>query len=702
MGFKTLFPSKASAAPLQPNFEAARQAQHTESTKAHKGSKSDRVFSGIRKALRVHHSASDAQPVTASASPPPQVAQLYRFESPAATKPTERNATASSAPQSAATTAKSASSPAAAAVASAQTEPAVSVSPTPPSTTVDLASPVTVKKSEIGSAIRTSPTSPPTTADSGLSPTSITDTPPSTPDFITSKNSVDTTRRIDSHLEYKSALEGLRSAEKILERRHASINSQDDTETTKQENNKKTALKTIIKKRTRSPKNSAKSSPNNSPAGSPRVAKLPAHLPAPSYQQRRQPETAQDACDALQRHHIIRHLAYTAAGGCEEATAAFEELNAHYALQARHHDADAIPDLILNFDGIHVRASQLRTTERTWLSRVNAVRKLQSLSDRKQLGQEDFEHIADQLFPSDAEHILKPEYFTIFITGLGTEGIITSCEAKSIVSLHPSIEEFEAGARWAGQGKLKHAHNLSTLAIFEIPQGARKSATIGKARNLGQLLHVLIEAAVYDQKFWKGYFFANARSKLSSFYQAHITSQRGDPTPPHLTEYKRPWTFREKRLLERGAMIVKLLESWDKASLTDFGIIRAVRSSFVRIPGQAYWDAEELSTFLYHRVTNSGLEITMIPEILALHHDYDREFSQHSSRKQIQAKLRDEMETFEMEEERRLREIEVSHQSFEEYKKKGMGTWQRLKHSWMVLFGQKEVVEPFDPFAEEG
>jgi hypothetical protein len=32
---------------------------------------------------------------------------------------------------------------------------------------------------------------------------------------------------------------------------------------------------------------------------------------------------------------------------------------------------------------------------------------------------------------------------------------------------------------------------------------------------------------------------------------------------------------------------------------------------------------------------------------------------------------------------------------------KDMGAWGRLRHNWKVWFGQKEVVQPFDPFAEE-
>jgi hypothetical protein len=710
MGFKSLFSRKAAAPPSNPDLETACSAQHTDTCKAHKRSKSDRALSGIRKALGVRQGERDAQYVNTPASPPLQPAPLYHFESTVAARQLDLEVPESSALRSAGAVPEALPSPA---VATHKEEPIVSRVLSLPPTTADPTSPNTAKDSEILSTVSTSPTSPPATADSSLSPESFTDTPPSTLDFIFPKNDINAHRRANSHVGYESALEGLREAEKILEQRHASIETQDETNNTNKEKNRKLGLRTLIKKRTRSPKDGPKNTPKSSPkgnhqespTGSPRRAKLPAHLPTPAHQQHRQPKTAQDACDALQRRRIIRHLAYTAASGCEEAAAAFEELNAHYTFRARHHDPSTIPELILNFDGIHIRASQLRTAERTWLSRFNAVRKLRSLCERKQLGQEDFEHIADQLFPSDIEHILKPEYFSIFVTGLSTEGILTSHEAKSIIALQPSVEEFEMGARWTGHAKKpQHNPNLSELLIFDIPQETQKTVSAGaKPKTLGHYLHVLIEAAVYSQQFWKGYFFANARSKLTHFHAAHLhqQKQKGQILPPHLTSYSRPWTFREQRMLERGAMLLALLSSWDSGSMTDFGIIRAMRSSFIRIPGQAYWDAEELCTFLYHRVVNSGLEISLIPKILALHHEYDTDFMRAGKRMLVEGRLRDEMVLFRKEEEERVKEIEVSQQSFEEYKMKDMGAWGRLRHNCKVWFGQKEVVQPFDPFAEE-
>ncbi|KAH3951372.1 hypothetical protein HBH53_063410 [Parastagonospora nodorum] len=658
MGFRALFFGKASASAIDLDLQKVPQAEHSEARVAHKRNKSDRLFSVILKALHAHNGELDAQPIAATTaqptatttSPAPLPTEIYRFQSPAGGN--QRGSDAGVLSPS--PTAESGCSFAGAD--QDYNKSTISASPiTSPTTTPFGSSPIDVKQRNIISTDSKSPSSPPTTADSGCSPIASADTPPTTPGPSISAT------------EYESALDGMRDAAEILARRHAVIKKKDEKEIAR----KKSFTNVLTKKRLRSPKSSPKDGPTNSAQGSPRVAKLPAHVAHPSYPQRKQPETAQDACDALQRRRILQHLSYQGAGGCEEAITALEELNAHYMLQARHQGTiNGIPDLILNFDGIHIRASKLGTAEQTWVSRFNAVRKLQLLADRKQLGQEDFEHIGDQLFPGDADHILKPEHFEIFVIGLGLEGIITVAEAKRIADLQPSIQEYEAGARWTGkqsESQQQKGHNISTLAIFDIPKEVKRSAATYSAHPLTSKKTDLVK----------------------SFFQASLAQQQGLPITPNLSDYTRPWTYRERRLLERGQIICSLLDSFDNGTLTDFGIIRAVRSSFIRLPGQGYWDAEELSTYLYHRVVDSGLKLSMIPDILALHHDYDTAAQKGGSRMQ-----------FKEEEEQRLGEIEVSLETFAEMKKKELGRWQRFKKSLKNAFGKEQVVAPFDPFAE--
>jgi len=523
------------------------------------------------------------------------------------------------------------------------------------------------------------PSSSPTTANSS-SPLSSADTPPTTPGSEAGSHKAQDTA---TNNEYETAMAGLREAEKLLQQRHAVIKPQARRDTL----TKNTPLEAFVKKTNKIP------SPKDSTA---RTANLPRHLPIPAYRQRKkEPDTAKEACDALLRRQLLRDLAYRALNGCDDAVAAFEELNAHHTLQARH--TDDVPDLILNFDGIHIRASQLGTVEHAWIARFNAVRKLEALVARKQLGMEDYEQILSQLFPNELKDLLDAEYFDIFVTGLGIEGILTVNEAKSITRLGVSREELEKGSRFTGPSSSSNRYDAATLAIFDIPNNTHSFPPAAHSTDLYPYLRTLTEAAVYERKFHQGYFFANARSKLLSFHSAHFTS----PTPLHLLEYKRAWTFRETRLLRRGKLLIELLESFERGDLTDFGIVRAVRGTFVRLPGQGYWDVEELSTYLYHRVINCGLHFSCIPEILALHPEHDQAFACEQERRRIEKELRENAEAFEKEEEQRLKEIEMSVSTFASLLKKEMGRWARVKMGWRKLCGKKEVVEPFDPFAEE-
>jgi hypothetical protein len=540
-------------------------------------------------------------------------------------------------------------------------------------------------------------TSPPTTADSGTSPPSSTDTSPTTLESLAEVVKADSTPKVSPEAEYNIAIEDLRNAEKILAQCHAAIKTESKPRPAPRKS--KSSPQVVLEK--------------DLPVatGSPRKAGLPSHASSDRHYQYN--GTAQEACDDLQRRWLIRELAYRATNGCEDAISAFEELNAHYALKARHQDDTEIPDLILNFDGIHVPASKLHYVERNWILRHNATLKLYSLANRKHLGAEDCELVVEQLFPTKASDILKPEHFTIFLTGLSLEGIISTSEANSLSRLHVSVQEFEAGARWNTTSHERHrtqqghGHNLSTLSMFDIPSdGFHSTATFpANARaDLHHYLCILIEAAAYDQKFWKGFFFSNARSKLSSFYEAYTCGQQCLLTPPHLTAYKRTWTHRETRLLQRGHLILTLLQSFESNTLTDFGILRAIRGTFIHLPGQGYWDPDDLATFLYHRVTESGLSISMIPDIVALHPEHDTAFSNPRLAARISGQLEEQAEAFRQEEEVRVREVEVSKSSFEEVKMRGLSRWGRYKMRMRKRFGfgleTGELVGVFDPFAE--
>lgn len=242
-------------------------------------------------------------------------------------------------------------------------------------------------------------------------------------DFVTSDVEANNNNKehTDTKIEYRIALEGLHNAEKLLEQRHAAIKVQRSAMTPKKTN----SLGALIKKTNAllhpqtggQIEGAIQHAAPNSPLHA--VTAQPTRAPLPSYRNRNQPETSNAACNAVHRRRLIKELVYRAIHGCDEALGAFEELNDHFFAKARGEDVD---DLGLNFEGVHVFASQLRAVEKTWLSRVNAMLKLQGLVERKYLGPEDFEQIQTQLFPNDKQDLLGDEYFEIFVKGLGSEG----------------------------------------------------------------------------------------------------------------------------------------------------------------------------------------------------------------------------------------------------------------------------------------
>ncbi|KAF1833390.1 hypothetical protein BDW02DRAFT_500762 [Decorospora gaudefroyi] len=489
--------------------------------------------------------------------------------------------------------------------------------------------------------------------------------------------------------ELEAAMAGMRAAEKLLNQRHAAMKP------------------TVTKAKANTSK---KVKPRNIAVGnSEATARLPAKL---SPHRRTQSSTPNEACEALRRRQAVKDLAFYAADGCPTNIDTIEQISAHFYLKARHTDSE-MPDVTFNVNGVSVRASQMPygSVERNWITRYNAVVDNAQLVERRLMNAEDHEMIVTQLFPDERGHILKPEHFEIFMTGLGEEGILTKGQAKTTARVAVTTEEFDKGARYTGPSvnRLAHRRNPTAVAMFDIPKEARRhiaSFSPRPTQSQGQnelyyYLRILVEAAVYGQNFWKGYFFPSARNKLNDFYQAHKLSQEGWLLPPNLTDYKRDWTHREIRLLQRGQLICDLLQKYEANELTDYGIIRAIRATFVGIPAQPFWCTEDLESFLYHRIAGSGLSVSRIVDILVLHPDHDATFANQRVKAQIVAGLRDRAETFKQEEEARMQEIGRSQVTFKRAKKREMRRWERVKAGWKRAFGKKEVLLPFDPFAPE-
>ncbi len=408
----------------------------------------------------------------------------------------------------------------------------------------------------------------------------------------------------------------------------------------------------------------------------------------------------------MQRRRLIRRLAYNAATGCPTAIAVIEQVKSHFVVKTQYPGMKAC-GLIVTIDDVHVHVDQLGMVERNWIDRCIAIAEIISLAYRRHVHADDYEIILTQLFPKERVHILKPEEFKIFLVGLAEEGILTRGQARIIARLKVDTEEFDQGAYFAGlpQHPQQHSGNPRDLVLFHVPNELTRSISFPPVRsNIKGLFHhlnLLAEAAVYNQKYWKGYYFPNAQSTLSNFYEAYMIDQDDWLLPPYLTQYKRTWSYRETRVLLRAQLICDLLKRYESGDITDFGIIRIIRATYVRIPAQPYFSLEELQSFLYHRITDSGLPVSKIPDILALHPENDVPFSDPRLRTQVLKTLKDNAQHFEEEEKDRLKSIEFSHATFMTARKAQMNVWQRAKLGCKQAFGRKDKIVPFDPFAPE-
>jgi hypothetical protein len=365
----------------------------------------------------------------------------------------------------------------------------------------------------------------------------------------------------------------------------------------------------------------------------------------------------------------------------------------HLSQQADPNSDEHFKEIELSSGDVRFYASQLESVELTWLMRFALVTSLETRASKRLLGTEDCEGIVDQLFPTEERDMLRPEYLAILTTSLTTEGFLTETLAKAIKQLAVSLEEFTGGPAWNGETyqRALSTQDPSIVAIFSIPTHSR-TAKLPSRDPLYTRLAVLVEAAAYHQSFWRGYFFPNPRAKLVSFYDSFQANLQDD--------YSRNWTYREARLLQRGGTICKLLQSFDDGDLTDFGIVRTVRGTFCRLPGQPFLDQDELESFLHHRIPGSGLANSMVTEIMALHPEHDEAFSSERLRAHVQQELRDKTARFEREEEQRLKEILISREAYEKLKKREMSRWQHVKAKWHRLVGKKQsAFEAFDPFS---
>ncbi|KAH9865976.1 hypothetical protein J1614_008540 [Plenodomus biglobosus] len=536
-------------------------------------------------------------------------------------------------------------------------------------------------------------------------PNSLATTPPTTAGSIFPESrygKAGTALQTQELSEHDLAMAAYAKAEEILAARHAGLQVKPDGK-----KNPKSRVAMIIKKATKNEVLKVKRTRTKDA-----VPSVPHPAPASrSTEARRQPRTAGDAAAMMQRRDRIMRMTYGAVYyGCDDSIEKLERLITHFDDQANGRKP-VTTDIVIGFGDYHLRANDLGDFERTWIARYNALCILKYKQTGRALSFEDYELLAQHFFPADDARLLTPEYFDLFLEPLAEEGVLTKEEFLEIRDLGVTQDELDSGATYtppavAPRVRARQAANSRT---FRMPKRDMRTGAInlaGQAKptdNLDWYLRLLVEAAVYKQTHYRGFFFGDAAFTLNQFYQAYQLSKQDRLLPPELTEYNRLWTYAESRLLERGQLLCKLLKKYEAGTITDFGLLRIVRATLVQVPGQPGFRKDSIQRLLYDRVVNAGILIRQVPEILALLPDNDAAFSSQKVRQEMLASMNETALAYEAEETDRMAKIKADQAAFAKKVKKELGVWGRIKRKAKGALGRKKKVEDkaFNPFSPE-
>ncbi|KAI8942937.1 hypothetical protein NX059_000975 [Plenodomus lindquistii] len=417
--------------------------------------------------------------------------------------------------------------------------------------------------------------------------------------------------------------------------------------------------------------------------------------------------TAADAATAMQRRQHVMGLVYESVFyGYADSQDKLHQLNDHFhkrSVGLKGLDSD----IIIGFGDFHFRASELGNLEHKWLARYNTICLLQDRHDARVLGGEDYEYLKEQLIPGDDGNQLTPAYFEIFLESLKEEGVLTDSEFLSIRDLGVTQDELEAGFRYIAPHIPARdlARQAQNLRLFRMPERhivGSLAQDYTPADSLQSYLRTLVEAAVYKQKFYQGFFFGDAAKDLGNYLKAHQQAQQNELHASN-DYYFRAWTFQESRILDRGRLLCQLFKQYEEGAITDFGVLRIIRATLVHVPGQPRFFTESLEQLLYNRASSSNLPIAMIPEILALLPEHDNAFACPVQREEILGKLNATAQAFEVEETERLATIEANSKAYKQIVKQNLGIWGRVKRKAKTVFGRKKkggegkAFNPFDP-----
>ncbi|KAF2844914.1 hypothetical protein T440DRAFT_546662 [Plenodomus tracheiphilus IPT5] len=500
--------------------------------------------------------------------------------------------------------------------------------------------------------------------------------------------------------QHELAMAAYARAEEILAHRHAGLKAQPDSG---KEPKQRSAV--IVKQATADGTAKVKKMRTKDTANF-----APATAPSRCTEIQRQPRTAGDAVAVMQRRERVMKMVYSAICGSDDAQEKLDRLNAHYGEQDNG-TKSLQADIIIGFGDCHFRANEFGEFEHIWISRYNALCILRQKLDARIIANADYDNIKDHLFPDENTRPLTPEYFEMFLEPLAEEDVLTKEQAIAIGGLGVTQQELDSGYEFTPVLNVPDmlARQAQNSKPFRMPERKMRTSSADVTDsskpddNLLWYLRVLVQAAVYKQPYYRGFFFGNdAAATLNNFYQAHKLSQQDKLLPPTLTKFNRPWTYSETRMLERGQLLCNMLKQYEAGTITDFGVLRIVRATLVHVPGQPRFHRTGLEQMLYDRAVGAGIPMSRIPTILSLLPENDNAFACPTMREELLGAMNVTAAAFEVEDSVRLAEIAADQKAYKKMMNKELGIWGRVKRKAKGVFGKKKVVlNTFNPFSPE-
>ncbi|KAF1962151.1 hypothetical protein CC80DRAFT_542478 [Byssothecium circinans] len=332
---------------------------------------------------------------------------------------------------------------------------------------------------------------------------------------------------------------------------------------------------------------------------------------------------------------LMRNYAYYAV--YHHCPTAWETVDrVQYLIDVEKLNDGAARDALVFFGDKSVFFSQLGEAAYDWTARVAAAALVQRLAEDRvvQFHSDDADLVKLQLLPQNVNEIRNSGIWNLTVT----------------------VEEYKNGI-------LERVPKLTPAPFSTMFSALPLLKDMPRLHALKELAHAMAyEVNKVHGGVWHDTWYPDPLTSFQDYYQAYKFTVN-NPSKPLLTglrQYARVWDFVETRVLERGAIVLDLLERFNAGEINDFSMISVIRGSYFPMTLQPGFDKRShLSKDLYRQVLGSGISLKEIPGIVMLLPCYDSKFLHDTEKvRRVGEKVVNELQAFHTLEDQRQKAIE--------------------------------------------